>query len=204
VPTPGGYPLKRVGAGVLLRDPDQAVLLVKPTYKATWEIPGGLVEVGESPREAARRECQEELGCEITVGELLVVQYNPLHDLPTDDVMFIFDGGFPTQPVTQMTLPPDELADVQYVPEDQLGRYASASLHRRLIAALPHIARDLSRRLGTVVEPRLRFTKSPATSVRTAGIRARLHVPIVNPFLGGGDLLSRPTVPSSVNQRTGA
>lgn len=51
------FPRKRVGAGVTIVDEDFRILLVEPTYKDTWEIPGGSVEPGESPREGARREC---------------------------------------------------------------------------------------------------------------------------------------------------
>ncbi len=43
----------RVAAGVLFRDAAGRVLLVKPTYKDGWEIPGGYVERGESPHAAA-------------------------------------------------------------------------------------------------------------------------------------------------------
>ena len=46
----------RVAAGVLIRDDAGRVLLVKPTYKDGWEIPGGYVEKGESPHAAATRE----------------------------------------------------------------------------------------------------------------------------------------------------
>ncbi|GLY96612.1 hypothetical protein [Actinoplanes sp. NBRC 103695] len=34
-------PRKRMGAGVLLTHPDGRVLLVEPTYKDHWEVPGG-------------------------------------------------------------------------------------------------------------------------------------------------------------------
>ena len=44
-----GLPLKRVGAGLLIRNRHGRVLVVDPTYKDAWEIPGGMVEVDESP-----------------------------------------------------------------------------------------------------------------------------------------------------------
>jgi 8-oxo-dGTP pyrophosphatase MutT (NUDIX family) len=55
-------PRKRLGAGVVLLDGAGRVLLVEPTYKPGWETPGGMVEANESPRAAAARECQEEIG----------------------------------------------------------------------------------------------------------------------------------------------
>ncbi|MCJ7478841.1 MAG: NUDIX domain-containing protein [Candidatus Nanohaloarchaeota archaeon QJJ-7] len=35
--------------------------------KGYWELPGGKVEKGEMPRDAARREAEEEIGCEVEV-----------------------------------------------------------------------------------------------------------------------------------------
>jgi hypothetical protein len=48
-------PTKRMGAGLLITDDVGRVLLVEPTYKSEWEIPGGAVEANESPYCAARR-----------------------------------------------------------------------------------------------------------------------------------------------------
>jgi ADP-ribose pyrophosphatase YjhB (NUDIX family) len=39
----------RVAAGLLIRDDTGRVLLVKPTHKDGWDIPGGYVEPGETP-----------------------------------------------------------------------------------------------------------------------------------------------------------
>jgi ADP-ribose pyrophosphatase YjhB (NUDIX family) len=51
---------KRVGAGALITDTAGRVLMVEPTYKDTWEVPGGVVEAGESAVAACQRECVEE------------------------------------------------------------------------------------------------------------------------------------------------
>ena len=52
----------RVAAGVLVYDDQGRILMVKPTYKNGWDIPGGYVEPDESPAKAAERELVEELG----------------------------------------------------------------------------------------------------------------------------------------------
>jgi ADP-ribose pyrophosphatase YjhB (NUDIX family) len=42
-------PRKLMAAGVIFRDERDRILLVEPNYKPDWEIPGGIVEAGESP-----------------------------------------------------------------------------------------------------------------------------------------------------------
>lgn len=57
------------------------------------EIPGGVAEHDESPLDACRREIREELGFELAIGDLLVVDWVPAHGVWFDGLMFIFDGG---------------------------------------------------------------------------------------------------------------
>jgi len=55
-------------ASLLLQDDRGAVLFVRQTYGARlWGFPGGIVDAGESPRDAALRETMEEVGIEAAV-----------------------------------------------------------------------------------------------------------------------------------------
>ena len=69
-----------VAAGVLFFDEEDRVLLVQPTYKDHWDLPGGYVETGETPAQAAAREVREELDLDVSVGSLLVADWAPHPD----------------------------------------------------------------------------------------------------------------------------
>lgn len=43
-----------------------------------WALPGGYVDADEHPRDAARRECLEEIGCEVAIEALVTVEHAPI------------------------------------------------------------------------------------------------------------------------------
>ena len=56
-----------VSAGAMVFDGQGRLLILKPTYKSGWTIPGGVMEAdGETPWDACRREVREETGIEVT------------------------------------------------------------------------------------------------------------------------------------------
>jgi len=71
-----------VGVGAIIIEQDR-VLLVKrghPPLAGEWSIPGGVLELGETVRQAAVREAIEETGLIVEVGELLGVYDRVLRD----------------------------------------------------------------------------------------------------------------------------
>jgi 8-oxo-dGTP pyrophosphatase MutT (NUDIX family) len=61
----------RVGGRVVIIDPDERVLLIHERIEhdqVHWLTPGGGVEPGETPREAAIREAAEETGIAVALG----------------------------------------------------------------------------------------------------------------------------------------
>jgi 8-oxo-dGTP pyrophosphatase MutT (NUDIX family) len=67
-------PTFSVGAAVLVERSDGRVLLVRHSYRRRWGTPGGLLNRGETPDVAARREVEEEIGLGVElVGEPVVV-----------------------------------------------------------------------------------------------------------------------------------
>src|SRR5215471_7143412 len=71
IPSGENSPVKRVVAALILKD--GKVLVCQRTRYQTmplkWEFPGGKIEEGEQPRDALRRELDEELGIDARIGE---------------------------------------------------------------------------------------------------------------------------------------
>lgn len=126
----------RMAAGALFFDADGRVLMVEPTYKGYWDIPGGYVEVGESPLQAAVREVEEELGITPPLVRLLAVDWAP-SDAEGDKVLYLFDGGQLTpESLAGVVLQPDELKNFAFLTPDEIAERTIPRLARRILAAV--------------------------------------------------------------------
>jgi len=83
--------MARAAAGMLFTDRGR-VLLVQNSYKTDWNLPGGIINLGETPTQAAAREVEEELGFYRMPRRLLVVD-NVV--VPSGEllVVYVFNGG---------------------------------------------------------------------------------------------------------------
>jgi 8-oxo-dGTP diphosphatase len=77
-PARHSHAIKRVAAALILKN--GKMLICQRTrhqpFPLKWEFPGGKIERGEQPRDALRRELEEELGVDAKIGgEVIRVQH---------------------------------------------------------------------------------------------------------------------------------
>jgi 8-oxo-dGTP diphosphatase len=126
-----------MGAGAVVRNSAGEVLVVKPVYKAGWELPGGAVEMGESPKAACERELFEELRLHLEVGPMLCVDYNsPTADY-VESLMFLFDvAPLDDSTAASIRLDPAELSECRFVALDEALELLDPRVTRRLEAVM--------------------------------------------------------------------
>jgi 8-oxo-dGTP pyrophosphatase MutT (NUDIX family) len=134
------YPVPRLpaSAGALIFDESGRLLLLKPTYKSGWTVPGGQMEAdGETPWEACRREVREETGLVVSTGRLVVVDFLRPHGSRPGGIRFLFDcGALSSERFVDLTLEAQEISESRLVEPDQAVGLLSGPVGRRVAAAL--------------------------------------------------------------------
>jgi 8-oxo-dGTP pyrophosphatase MutT (NUDIX family) len=134
-------PRKRAISQMLIRDDAERVLLCQLTYKQDWDLPGGVVEVGESPQVAVAREVEEELGLAIPAGRLLLTDWLPPWSGWDDALCLVFDGGVhPASILDRAVLQAREIRAAAFCSTDELHARAADYTARRVEAALAALA----------------------------------------------------------------
>ncbi len=135
-----GFVLPRIPAssGALIFDGRGRLLVVNPTYKAHWTIPGGIMEAdGETPWEACRREVREEVGLEVSEGRLAAVDFLRPKPSKPGGKRFLFDcGALGDAELDAIRLQEDELSEHRLVKPPTALEMLSGPLRRRVGAAL--------------------------------------------------------------------
>lgn len=127
-------PRKRMAAGVLFFDKNRKLLIVKPTYKNSWEIPGGVVELNESPKQTCVREVKEEIGLSKNKLTFLCVDYTGKTDNKTESLQFIFYGGIlNNKEIKNIKLSLEELSEFKFTTIKEVKKLLNLD-GKRLIA----------------------------------------------------------------------
>ncbi len=122
-----------MASGVVLFDPLDRILIVKPTYKDAWLIPGGIVEENESPKEAAIRETEEEIGLVLPDVRLVCVHFTKPNPPRTESVQFVFSGGVLDEgEISRIRLQEDEIEDCRFATEAEAVPLLTVNLDYRL------------------------------------------------------------------------
>ena len=126
-----------VSAGALIFDRSGRLLILKPTYKSGWTIPGGVMEAdGESPWEACRREVREETGIEVDRGRLAAVDFRRQRPDRPGGVRFLFDcGKVSDQALSGLVLQPEEISESRLTPLADALVLLRGPIRRRVRAA---------------------------------------------------------------------
>ncbi len=132
-----GLPRKRAISQLLVRDHEQRVLLCQLTYKSDWDLPGGVVEVGESPVVAVTREVTEELALELPARGLLVVDWLPPWSGWDDALCLVFDGGVHDPSIVDAVVPePREIVTAELCTRQQVRERCRDFTARRIEQAV--------------------------------------------------------------------
>jgi 8-oxo-dGTP pyrophosphatase MutT (NUDIX family) len=136
-------PRKRAISQMLIRSTDDRVLLCQLTYKRDFDLPGGVVEVSESPQLAVAREVEEELGLKVEAGRLLLTDWLPPWGGWDDAVCLVFDGGVHDPGVVDEIVRQErEIRSAEFCTVAEVRERCADFTARRVEAALRNLSDD--------------------------------------------------------------
>jgi 8-oxo-dGTP diphosphatase len=134
-PYPAAIP---VSAGALIFDRAGRLLILKPTYKSGWTIPGGVMEAdGESPWKACQREVSEECGLDVRHARLAAVDFRHLRPGRPGGIRFLFDcGALSDRKLAGIVIQAEEISQYRLLPLDRALPLLRGPIRRRVKAAV--------------------------------------------------------------------
>lgn len=128
-------PKKRIAVGVLLFNDSNQLLVLKPSYKDHWTIPGGVVNEYESPIDTAIREAKEEIGIDIKLSKCLLIDFtkNQLDGFLSESLQLIFLGEkISDDDIKNIIIGNDEIIESKFVHFEEALKILSANISKRL------------------------------------------------------------------------
>ena len=117
-------PKKMIVVKTIIRSEQNKVLLVKPIYKETWMLPGGGVDGGESPEQAAIREVSEEIGIDIQVNSLELK--GSIYKKEDDSLFLLYESTSRISESTHFRLSREEVTKLEFYDENEVAHFLPA------------------------------------------------------------------------------
>lgn len=110
------------------------ILLIKRLnnpYAGHWALPGGFIDPGEKPEQAAKRELEEETGLVTDVKMRFIGKFDTPNRDPrmSDTWSYAFYAKLPEQPVSAQ----DDASDAKWIPIRDIGKLPLAFDHADII-----------------------------------------------------------------------
>lgn len=131
-----GLPRRHCSASVLLLDPQNRVLIVKPAYREGWLMPGGIVEAGETPAKAALRELYEETGIQARLSRLVCVDSVPARGGFNESIHYLFGAHAEPSSIASAVADGIETIDLKFLDPGQAADLLPLHIGCRLRSAL--------------------------------------------------------------------
>ena len=102
-------------ATLIIEDADGRSLIVKANYKSHWTFPGGVVDAGETPLQAAVRETREEVGLVIDPAIVSFAWVANRSGDAVDTYQFVFRTTLPAGEMATVALQEEEIDDYAWI-----------------------------------------------------------------------------------------
>ena len=107
-------------AAVLIENEQGELLIVKSDYKDHWSLPGGIVDPGESPLEAAVREVEEEVGIKIDPENLQLAMVASRHSDEFSTHQFVFFTKLENDVFSEVKLQESEIVASKFIAKNEV------------------------------------------------------------------------------------
>lgn len=127
-------------ANVLLENSQHELLIIKPTYRNIWGLPGGVIDAGETPLAAAIREVKEEVDVVVAPEELRFTAASlRQHGAKQPTYQFTYHATIDDERFAAIALQASEIGSYRFIGKDDVLRTAA---NTTFTAAILHWASD--------------------------------------------------------------
>jgi len=127
---------RHTASGAFIFNDQNQLLILKPSYKDGWNLPGGVTDEFESPYQTVIRECKEETNLNIEIKDLVLVDYiqEIIKDKKYDHVEFYFTVI--VENISDIQIDNEEIIDYKFIDIKEAKDFLSPKYNQRLQAVL--------------------------------------------------------------------